>query len=114
MKSHILLWSARITGTLLLAFLLFMLIGHLTGDANGPNGMTFSSGKDALAFALFPCCTIVGLALAYRWELIGGATAVGSMVALFILRTDLVNHTFMALTIPALLYVVYGWLQRKA
>jgi nucleoside permease NupC len=105
-----LVWIARITGTLLLAFLLFMLIGHLTGNANGPNGMTFSSTSDILGFVLFPVCSIIGLALAYKWKLLGGTIAVVSMLALFALRPDLMRISFIALALPALLYMLSGWL----
>lgn len=107
MIARILLWTARITGSLLLAFLLFMLVGHLAGDAN-PEGMRFNSAREILAFAFFPCCTIIGLALAYKWELLGGAIAVGSMVALFLLRSDLLQGRFLAMVIPGLLYLVLG------
>lgn len=57
---------ARIVGMLPLAFLLFMLFGHLTGDANGPHGMRFSGTREVLSFVCFPVLTIIGLALAYR------------------------------------------------
>ena len=111
--AHPLLWTARITSTLLLAFLLFMLIGHLVGDANGPNGMTFTSPTDVLAFVLFPVLPIVGLALAYRWEFLGGTVVVASMAALFILRPDLLRLSFLALSLPALLYMLGGWLRMR-
>lgn len=109
-----LVWIARITGTLLLAFLLFMLIGHLTGNANGPNGMTFNSNADILGFVLFPVGSIIGLALAYKWKFLGGAVALASMAALFALRPDLLQNSFIALALPAVLYVLSGWLQMRS
>lgn len=105
-------WAARIGGTLLLAFLLFMLIGHLVGDANGPNSMTFSSTADSLAFVLFPICQIIGLSLAYKWELPGGLLSVLSIVALFILRPDLLRGPFIVLTIPGVLYLIHWKMSR--
>lgn len=101
-------WTARISGTLLLAFLLFMLIGHLLGDANGPNGMSFSSTADALAFVLFPIGPIIGLMLAYKWEFPGGLVSVLSIVALLILRPDLLPGPFIALTVPGILYIIHA------
>lgn len=112
--ARMLLWTARITGTLLLAFLLFMLIGHLTGNANGPNGMTFSSNSDVLGFVLFPVGSIIGLALAYKWKFLGGTIAVASMLALFVLRPDLLQFSFIALALPALLYMLSGWLLMRS
>ena len=109
-----LVWIARITGTLLLAFLLFMLIGHLTGDANGPNGMTFASNTDLLGFLLFPIGSIIGLGLAYKWKILGGTIAIASMAALYVLRPDLLQSYFVALALPAALYVLSGWLQLRS
>ena len=108
------LWTARITGTLLLAFLLFMLIGHLTGNANGPNGMTFSSTSDIVGCVLFPVGSIIGLALAYKWKLLDGTIAVVSMAALFALRPDLFGFYFIVLSLPAVLYMLSGWLQLQS
>ena len=57
--------------------------------------------------------SIVGLALAYKWELLGGSVAAISMAALFVLRPDLLHSSFPGLAIPALLYVVTGSLQLR-
>lgn len=103
-----LFWLARVTGTLLLGILLLMLIGHLTGDANGPNAWVFNSTSDVLAFVLFPVCTSIGLALAYKWELLGGALAVLSLAGLLALRPDLLRSQFMWLAVPGALYVVHA------
>ncbi|MBK8497512.1 MAG: hypothetical protein IPL52_01520 [Flavobacteriales bacterium] len=113
-SSILMKWAARISGTLLLTFLLFMLIGHLTGDANGAEGMRFSDNMEFIAFLFFPVCNIIGLALAYKWELFGGAIAVGSMLILFVIRTDLVQTRFLAMAVPGLLYVSHGWMAKKA
>lgn len=111
--ARLLLFAARIIGSLALAFLLFMLIGHLTGDANGPNGMVFNGMGEVVAFILFPVCTIIGLALAYKWELAGGLIAVGSILALVLLRTDLLRPTFLLMALPGLLYVALGAWHRR-
>lgn len=106
-------WASLLAGTLMLLFLLWMLIGHLTGDANGPNGMRFNGTKEVIAFAFFPCCTIVGQALAYWRPLMGGVIAAGSIIALFVLRTDLLLSPFIVVLLPGLLYVVHGWQARQ-
>lgn len=110
---RITLWAARITGSILLFFLLFMLIGHLTGNANGPNGMVFHGGSEVLAFILFPVSTSVGLLVAYKWPVLGGCVATASLLLLFLLRTDLLQFTFLAMAIPGALYVIHGLLQRR-
>ena len=103
---------ARIVGTLTLAFLLFMLFGHLTGDANGPTGMRFSDTREVLSFICFPVLTIIGLALAYRNAKWGGVLAVLSIMRLFTLRPDLMSTAIWLWTIPGLLYLVVGWWSR--
>ncbi|MCW5900546.1 MAG: hypothetical protein KIT10_14875 [Flavobacteriales bacterium] len=113
MNARVILWAARISGTLLLAFLLFMLIGHLTGDANGPNGMRFSNNRELIAFLFFPVCTIIGLALAYKRELLGGTIAIGSLVALFLLRPDLMQMRFLLMLLPGVLYLLHGTMSRR-
>lgn len=111
---RLLRWAALTAGTLMLLFLLWMLIGHLTGDANGPNGMRFNSTKEVIAFAFFPCCTIVGLALAYWRPLMGGLIAAGSIIALLALRPDLLASPFVVVLVPGLLYVAHGWIARRS
>lgn len=111
---RLLRWAALTAGTVMLLFLLWMLIGHLTGDANGPNGMRFNGTKEVIAFAFFPCCTIVGLALAYWRPLAGGLIAFGSIVALLALRPDLLASPFIVVVVPGLLYAAYGWSARRA
>ncbi|MCB9184002.1 MAG: hypothetical protein H6591_08785 [Flavobacteriales bacterium] len=106
--------SALAAGTLMLLFLLWMLIGHLTGDANGPNGMRFNGTKEVIAFTFFPCITIVGLALAYWRPLLGGGIAAGSIVALFTLRPDLLASPFIVTLVPGLLYVAHGGQSRRS
>lgn len=114
MAHKLILWTARITGTLLLAFLLFMLVGHLVGDANGPEGMRFNGGTEILSFILFPVGSIIGLALAYKRALLGGLIAVLSMALLFVMRPDLLSLSFVLMMLPGALYVTYGLMSRKA
>lgn len=114
MAHKIILLTARITGTLLLAFLLFMLIGHLVGDANGLEGMRFNGGKEIMSFILFPVCSIIGLALAYKREWLGGLIAVSSMALLFVMRPDLLTSSFVLMMLPGALYVIHGLMARKA
>lgn len=110
--TRIVLWSARISGSLALGFLLFMLAGHLFGRANGPVGMRFASGQEVLLFALFPVCVIAGLLLAYRHALLGGGIVLASMAVVCILRPWLVASPLPFFALPGLLYAVYAWMAR--
>lgn len=103
----------RIVGTLTLAFLLFMLIGHLIGHANGPDRMHFHHTPDLLAFVCFPVLTIIGLALAYRNGVLGGGLVLGSIGGLIALRPDLLQTPIWLWTIPGVLHLVDAWYSRK-
>jgi len=109
----LLFWSARITGTLVLAFLVFMVIGHLTGDANGPNGMVFEDRSEVLQFILFPVCSIIGLSLAYWRPLLGGEIVLISLTILIAIRIDLLQLTFLAMMLPGILYFLLGIRDRQ-
>ena len=74
--AKIIYWVARIWGSLFLFFLLFMVGGHLIGSLFGSensNGEGFRSVSDMLQFILiFPAGTIISLAIALKWEGLGG------------------------------------------
>ena len=104
----LLFWSARITGTLVLVFLVFMVIGHVTGDANGPKGMVFEDRSEMLQFILFPVCSIIGLSLAYWRPLLGGEIVLISLTILIAIRNDLLQITFFGMMLPGVLYLLLG------
>jgi hypothetical protein len=112
MLISILRWAGTITGSVVLLFLFWMLIGHLVGDANGPHGMTFSNVRGVVAFICFPVCTIIGLAMAYKWELAGGLLVLLSIVGLFVLRPDLPAGFWLWGT-PAVLHLGYWAISRR-
>lgn len=106
-------WVSWVVGSLVLAFLLYMLAGHLTGDANGTEGMRFTSTLDLIGFLLFPVSTIIGLLVAYRSPLIGGLIAVAGIVILLVLRPDLLVPEFLWLLVPGLLFLLRGLLRPR-
>ncbi|MBK7553615.1 MAG: hypothetical protein IPO17_17500 [Flavobacteriales bacterium] len=106
-------WIAWISGSLELLFLLVMVVGHLFGDANGPNAMTFPTTEQALAFAFFPMLSILGLALAYKWELLGGVVVLLSLAGLFALRPDLMKTAFWFWATPAVCYLGHWFLSKQ-
>lgn len=99
---------ARVCGSAALIFLLWMLIGHFTGDANGPHGMRFNNTQERLAFLAFPVMSMAGLALAYMRPLAGGTLSLVGMACLFLLRPDLLATSITLWAVPGLLYVIAG------
>lgn len=107
-------WIARISGSLILAFILFFLLAHVFGEDESGNG--FQNTKEVITFLFFPISTSIGLSLALKWEGLGGIITVAGMIGLFALRPDLLNNKFsinMAIPlIPGVLYIAY-WLIKK-
>lgn len=110
---------ARIWGSLFLVFLLFMVGSHLIGALFYPEGDSskgFQSVSETLLFFFcFPVGTMVGLALAWKWEGLGGLITVSGIIGLFIMRPDLISDPYMVgMGICGLLFLLYWALTRGA
>lgn len=115
MKHHptsykLILWSARIISSLILAFVLTFVIAHIFGDDESGEG--FRNTGEVMAFIFFPVSTIIGLMLAYKWEGIGGIVATIGILALFAIRPDLILSIFPLFLLPGALYITY-WILTK-
>jgi len=107
----IILWTARIWASLILAFFLFFLLAHIFGEEESGEG--FQNTGEIIQFIFFPISTFVGLCLAWKWEALGGFIVVGGMIGLFILRPDLISFLFIgAFVVPGLLFIIYWYLSR--
>jgi hypothetical protein len=104
-------WIARITGSLILAFVLFFILAHLFGEEESDAG--FRNTKEVITFIFFPVSLVVGLGLALKWEGLGGFIVLLGMTGLFMLRPDLLGAGFMIPLIPAGLYIAYWFLSRN-
>jgi hypothetical protein len=103
----IILWIAKILGTLSLAFLLYISFEAFFGAEK--SGTSLISSLDLVALVFFPLSTIIGLALAYKWKGIGGIITVGGMISLHIVRPDIASNLLIsAFAIPGLLYIIYA------
>ncbi len=108
---NILLWIARIWGTLILAFVLFFLFAGIFGNEESGEGLETAS--DIITFSCFPISTVIGLSVAWKWESWGGLITIGGMVGLFILRPDLIfNLFYAAVLVSGLLFLIYRYLSR--
>lgn len=107
----IILWTARILGSIIIAFVLFFLIAHVFG--NNESGEGFRDSKEIITFLLFPISTVIGLAIAWKWEGLGGIITTVGMIGLFSLRPELLNSFYIVIPIiPGLLFIAY-WLITK-
>jgi hypothetical protein len=82
------LWIARISGTLVLAVLLLLLLGHF-----------FKEPSLGTPYIL-PLVIVIGLGLALKWEGLGGLIATLGNIIGFV-------------AVPGLLYLVYWVLARR-
>ena len=106
----IILWIARIWSALILAFVLFFLIAHIFGDDESGEG--FRSVSEIVQFIGFPISTVLGLAIAFKYEIVGGLISVLGLIILFILRPDLIISPIIIMIIPGLLFIAYWYLSR--
>jgi len=99
-------WLARIFGALSIAVLLLFLMGE-------PSGFWSITWDQMIAFIFFPCGLIVGLALAWYRELLGGLIAVGSVVCFYVIYEGLLHggwpgSWFMVFAAPGVLHLLHG------
>jgi len=110
---HLIKWLAKITGTIVLAFLLFFIVAHLIGAEE--NRVGFRDAEDMLTFVLFPVCPVVGLLIAYKWNLAGGLISTGAMLVLFLMRPDLWHGVYVVLSgVPGLLYLISALMVKRS
>jgi len=107
---NIIRWIARIWGTSILAFVLFFLFANIFGTEGGGNGFN----NNSISFIFFPISSIIGLAIALKWEGLGGLIATVGIIVFFILRSDLISDPFFICGIapPGVLYLVYWYLSK--
>jgi hypothetical protein len=72
-------WIARIWGTLIWAFVTFFLLAHIFGDADAAPGW-WRDPRELITFLVFPVGTVIGLAMAWKWEGVGGLIVTLGMV----------------------------------
>jgi hypothetical protein len=105
----VLLWTARILAATLVLFVGLFIIGY----AINPQGDGSPPGLPE--FALFPIGVMVGLALGWRWQLLGGIVTAACMVVFLVLMGESLLETpiFAVFLVPAVLFIIYALVSRK-
>ena len=104
----VLLWVARGTSGLIV---LLMAVTLISG-ALDPEGIP-PTADEAVALALFPVGMCIGYIAAWKWPLWGGVVScVCVAVFLLLMREPDVVPPVVIMTLPAVMFVVYGLLMR--
>ena len=101
-------WIARIWAALMLAFMLFMFIAHIVEDGIGPE---FSLTLRESLMMVSMIASIAGLALAWKWERLGGILTVGGMAAFYLFDFAFSGSfprtpTFFVVAFPGILFLI--------
>lgn len=73
-------WTARVWSIASLGFILLMFIGSALAEGFNPAQFAF---RDLVGLFFFPFGVCLGMILAWRWEGLGGAITVGSLLAFY-------------------------------
>ena len=99
-------WSARALSTLILLFWTFFLVASLVGDeARSSRALTWT---DYLSLAMI-VFSLVGLALAWKWELIGAAMTLFSIAACAAINYKVLYFPGTLIPIAAIIYLLSWW-----
>lgn len=104
-------WVARVWGSLILAFILFLFVAQLMGK-QGDEDIVRS--RDMISFTFFHTGISLGLALSFKWDGLGGLITLLSLGSMILVRSDLLEFSMIMLAAgPAALYIMYWFLSRK-
>jgi len=104
-------WTARTLSALVLLFWGFFLVAHLLGgSAAAARDLTIHDY--AILGSL--CVSLAGLAVAWRWELAGGAVALAAIAVCAALNWRVLVFPGTLIPIAALLFWLAAWLRQAA
>ena len=104
------LWTARLSGSTVLVFVLYMIGAHIFGTQ--PPASNESLSTTELLSVIFGITMLIGLAIALFREGLGGLVATSGILGFFIVRSDLITDPGMIglFVIPCLLYLLFWYL----
>ena len=102
-------WAARILSILSIGVLLLFLIGG--GDFSQPISLTT---EEMVGLLFFPLGVVIGMVVAWRWEGVGAAISIGSLLAFYLFHFTMQQKfpggpSFLIFALPAFLFGL-SWL----
>ncbi len=109
--SQVLRWTARVIGSLILAFVLLHLIVE-----GLPNVQNIAPGEGWLSCGFV--LSLVGFALLWKWELTGGIVALGGIVLFYAVNFALSGKfpggwVFLMFYLPGFFSITCWWMERR-
>jgi len=106
--TRIIRWIARIWAILMFAFMLFMFIAHIVEDGVDPV-LNFSARDSLMMISMV--ISVIGLALAWKWELLGGIMILGGMAAFYLFDFAFSGSfprgpVFLIIAVPGVLFLL--------
>jgi hypothetical protein len=104
-------WLARILSAFILLFWGWFILGHLFGEAgrsSGPRVTNDYLGLTAMGISL------LGLAVAWKWELTGAVMALVGYVVLGVVNWRALGGLYILWPIAAVLFLSSWWMHRAA
>ena len=103
-------WVLRVLSGLFIVFFLFMFIGEAFFGENPGKPISTNDILQLSAMGI----SIIGLGLAWKWELIGGIIALVAFVALVFINPNVINPSLLYIVpITAILFIVFWAISRK-
>jgi hypothetical protein len=108
---RVLRWSARVLSILVGGIVLLFVFGE------GLNLSRFTM-RESVLFLLFPFGVCMGMAVAWRWEGLGGGVTVASLAAFYLVHRFTSpgfprGFAFVAMAAPGFLFLLCWWKERR-
>ena len=106
-------WALRIISGLFIVFFLFMFIGQVFFDGGGESGPKPWTFNEVLQLSVFGI-GMIGLILAWKWELMGGVIALVAYIGVTIINPRVMDFSLLySYPLTAILFIVLWAISRN-
>ena len=109
-------WIARILGSLLVVIGLIFFGSELVQDLTGEPVFSNDSTISIVALLILHGAYIIGYSIAWKWEGLGGAIAIGGVICSQLISPSPLSmfSAQLLFTIPGILFLIYWYLSRRS
>jgi hypothetical protein len=102
-------WGARILSVAILLFWGWFLVAHLFGEASQPSRPLVVQDSAILASLVV---SLVGLAVAWKWELAGGALTLAALSVCAVFNWGVLAFPGILIPVAAVMFLTSWWMSR--